>query len=63
VRNTLGCRLRNYFGTAFYVKQNGEDTAVTNAIEAVSTDANVPCVRKLAVSMRYEHPDMHVKHA
>lgn len=28
-------RLRNYFGTAFYVKDNGEDTAILNSIEAI----------------------------
>ena len=29
--------LRNFFGTAFYVKDNGEDVAIENTIEAVRT--------------------------
>jgi len=33
-------RLRNFFGTAFYVKDNGEDVAIENAIEAI-----VGCLR------------------
>lgn len=33
-------RLRNFFGTAFYVKDNGEDVAIENTIEAI-----VGCLR------------------
>ena len=33
-------RLRNYFGTAFYVKDNGEDVAIISAVDTV-----VGCLR------------------
>jgi len=34
-------RLRNFFGTVFYVKENGEDAAVINAVDTV-----VGCLRQ-----------------
>jgi hypothetical protein len=34
-------RLRNYFGTVYYVRDNGEDTAIINAVDTV-----VGCLRK-----------------
>lgn len=34
-------RLRNYFGTVYYVKENGEDVAITNAVDTV-----VGCLRE-----------------
>jgi hypothetical protein len=34
-------RLRNYFGTVYYVKENGEDSAIINAVDTV-----VGCLRK-----------------
>ena len=34
-------RLRNYFGTAFYVKEQGEDVAIINAVDTV-----VGCLRE-----------------
>ena len=34
-------RLRNFFGTVYYVKDNGEDSAIINAVDTV-----VACLRK-----------------
>ena len=34
-------RLRNYFGTTYYVKDNGEDVAIINAVDTV-----VGCLRE-----------------